>query len=315
MKVFLTGYTGLLGHHIAEVLHNHGYKIRILLNKTTVPWRKFPNDWEFLFGSIDDREVIKKAVKDVQVVIHCAWAFSPQTTERPTVNERGTELLITESVAAGVEYFAFISSVAVYGMNVNSNQIIDENSSFATGNQANYIYPSEKINIEKMLINVNRNETKLGIFRPGPIFDENNSPINKMITIGKITLGVDIGKGNNHMAFIHTRDVADAILRWIEKSDNNSVFNVTPSNCIIRRNWYKNWGKINGLKIRPIFIRASIFRLLFLGVRIIKRLLRRKSIANYNYAIACATRNIIYSNERIKRELNWEDKFTYPYTN
>jgi len=314
MKVLLTGYTGFLGRYIGALLNEQGFKMRILLNRTTIPWSECEKNCEYIFGSIDDTKVIKEAIKGVNIVIHCAWNFSSQNNSRPTVNERGAELLIAESIKEGVDSFVFISSVAVYGMDEKGKIEITEKYPYATGKEAEYIYPAEKINIEQILRNYNRNKTKLGIFRPGPIFDEKHSPMRKTISLGKITLGIDMGNGNNRIGLIHAEDVADAVLKWIKTNDDDVIINVTPSKCLKRRQWYKNWGKVTGRNITPIFIPIFIIRLLILGVKILKKILRRGGTGDFNYALACATRNICYNNEKIKNTIGWSDVATSRYT-
>ena len=63
MKVLLTGYTGYLGRYIGTLLNEQGFKIRILLNRTTIPWSEREKNCEYIFGSFDDPKVIREAIE------------------------------------------------------------------------------------------------------------------------------------------------------------------------------------------------------------------------------------------------------------
>jgi nucleoside-diphosphate-sugar epimerase len=139
MKVLLTGYTGVLGRHLARVLKSEGFSVRVILHRRTVAKKDFRREAdELLWGSIDDPQIIREAVHGVQGVVHSAWKFSSQSAQRPTFNEIATEQLFRESIAAGVEKFAFISSVAVYGMRPKQKSIISETSPLAWGKELAY---------------------------------------------------------------------------------------------------------------------------------------------------------------------------------
>jgi len=89
----------------------------VLLHRSTVTRKDLENEVdEVHWGSIDDREKIRPILEKAQAVVHSAWNFSSPNAARPTPNEIGTRVLFEESVRAGIERFAFISSVAVYSM-------------------------------------------------------------------------------------------------------------------------------------------------------------------------------------------------------
>ena len=183
MKVLLTGYSGFLGHHLDKALRKEGFSLRVLLHRHTVSRKELETGIEVVWGSIDNLNVIRNAVKEVDCVVHSAWLFSSSSSQRPTVNEKGTELLFEESVDAGVKAFVFISSVAVYGMSAKGKSLVSESSPLATGRDLSFIYPSEKIKVENELRASDKKSTKLGIFRPGPIFDDNKGPVKKIVKI------------------------------------------------------------------------------------------------------------------------------------
>lgn len=314
MKVLLTGYSGFLGRHLAYILKEEGFSLRVLLHRHTVARRNFDKQTEVIWGSIDKPEIIKQAVKGVQIVVHSAYTPSSPSSQRPTINEKGAEILLKESIRASVEFFAFISSVVVYGMNAKGNSIMEESSPLAMGNELLYIYPSEKIKIEHILQSFNRKNTKLGIFRPGPIFDNNKGPIIKILRIANRSFGMGIGNGRNHMPYIHAKDVADAVVKWLKNGHDDVIFNVTPTSCLRYMDWYRNWSKVHGQSVKPFFIRSNWVRLAAFGINILKKILGKQSKGDLKFAILSSTRNIRYSNEALKKALEWTDRETAKYT-
>ena len=312
-KVLLTGYSGFLGRYFAKALTKEGFCLRVLLHRHSITRREVGKDVEVVWGSIDNSNVIRNALSGVDYVVHSAWAFSSPIEGRPTLNERAVSTLFAESVRSNIKKFTFISSVAVYGMSAKGNLLIDESSPLAKGKDLSFIYPSEKINIESMLQKFDRKKTALGIFRPGPIFDEYKGPAKKVLNLGRLNFGIAFGNGRNRMAYIHAKDVADAVTRWLIDGKDGSIFNVVPSKYISSKEWIRAWGKKKKLSLRPFFTPGCIIRFAGYGLKIFKKMLGKQSRTDMKYAVACAKRDIRYSNEALKKSLGWEDKATSEY--
>ena len=310
MKIFMTGYSGFLGHYLAQALIDQGCSLRVLLHRHGVNKKEMTKNIEIIWGSIDDRDLIRDALIGIDAVIHSAWSFSAPGDKRPTINERAASILLSESLHARIKKFAFISSVAVYGMSHYGDSPIQEELPRAHGRGETFIYPSEKIAVEKMLLEDNKGLIALGIFRPGPIIDSKKGPLKKILNIGPWHLGIGIGSGRNLMAYIHAQDVADAVLRWLLYGNDSAIFNVVPSIRMNAREWSRLWSLHNGTEIRPVFLPSGMFYLVQLGAALLKKSLGKESRSDIKYAIACATRNISYSNTLLKDSLNWSDTAT-----
>ena len=115
------------------------------------------------------------------------------------------------------------------------------------------------------------------------------------------------------MAFIHAKDVAYAVTRWLINGKDGSIFNVVPSKYISSREWIRAWGKRKNLSLKSIFIPGCIIRFAGLSLKIFKKMLGKQSRADMKYAVACAKRDMCYSNEVLKKSLGWEDKATSEY--
>lgn len=304
MRVLLTGYGGFLGRHVARTLRREGWSVRVVLLSRTVTRRQFAEEADELFwGSLSDRSALPQLVSGVDAVVHCAWDFRVPDAF-PTPNQTMGDDLLREAVAAGVRAFAFISSVAVYGMKSGHKQAIDEDAPLVEFEGTPFLYPRDKRSTEEALRSAPRGNLRLGCFRPGPIFSDEKSPYKGVVPFfGRRGLG--FGTGGNRMPYIHADDVASAVVAWLRNPRDGTVVNVTPDACLRHREWYRAWARERGRNIRPLFLPCWFMRSAALGATVLKRLLGKKGRVNVEYALVSATRNLAYSNARAKAELGW----------
>ncbi|MEY3219325.1 MAG: hypothetical protein RIT27_682 [Pseudomonadota bacterium] len=316
MKILITGFSGFVGHQVAEMLKNQGHTLRILLHRHTITRKEYKalGDVEVIWGTFHKPEIVQQAVANVDVVIHSAWSFSKPNAIRPTVNEQGTRLLFEESVKAGVKKFIFLSSVAVYGMQPQNQEMISEQSTLAKGEQADFVYPAEKIAMENWLQEQNRQNMALIIYRPGPIFSESKGPVKGTFKLAFWRFGLNIGNGKNRMAYIHVKDVANAIALGVEKAQDNDVFNLVSTEQLTLKQWIQVWGRYKGLNLRAVFLPPTLMRIMDKGVKLLKKILGKSGGGDIEYVIATSTRDMIYSNEQLKQKLQWSDDLTARYT-
>ncbi len=308
MNVLLTGYAGLLGRHLARALKRNGDSVKVVLHQRTVTREDFTNEAdEVLWGSLEDHRILKRALANIDVVVHSAWRFSNQQAARPTSNESVTEMLFRESVRCGVRRFAFISSVAVYGMKSDAPQVEESVKLDPRGD--GYIYPAEKVAVEQLLAGFDRGSMAYGVFRPGPIFDDFKSPIKKVL--GSRAIG--FGTGRNPMPYIHAADVADGVVRWLVNGPDGGIYNLTPAKCLPHREWFVLWARKKGKELSPFFIRSWMMRLAAFGGTMAKRMLGKSGKVDVSYALAAASRSMLYSNGRAQRELGWKPLHTDSY--
>ena len=100
-RALVTGGAGLIGSHLSDLLLKEGYKVRILDNlepqthrNGKPPW--VPSEAEFVEADIRDREAVKTALKDVDVVFHEAayGGYMPEMGKYFHVNSFGTAQML-----------------------------------------------------------------------------------------------------------------------------------------------------------------------------------------------------------------------------
>jgi hypothetical protein len=94
-----------------------------------------------------------------------------------------------------------------------------------------------------------------------------------------------------------------------------AVFNVTPSVELRQRDFVRRWHKVAaGRKVAPLFVPGFVARLGAWGVNLLKRVLGKPGKTDVRYALACATRDLRYSNAALGKAIGWQDLATRRYT-
>ena len=115
MKIFLTGATGFVGHHVARALAAEGADLRFLVRKTSNLANLEGIHGDTHVGDLADPEPIKAALLGCDAVVHVAadyrlWIPDPAAMYRANVD--GTRELLRLAREAGVKRFVYTSSVA-----------------------------------------------------------------------------------------------------------------------------------------------------------------------------------------------------------
>jgi UDP-glucose 4-epimerase len=122
MRVLVTGGAGFIGSHIVEHLQGKA-EVRVLDNLRTGSKDNLAGlRYEFISGSILDREVVRHALQGVDYVLHLAAMISvPESMAKPIecteLNTIGTLTVLEEAAQAKVKKLVFSSSAAIYGNN------------------------------------------------------------------------------------------------------------------------------------------------------------------------------------------------------
>lgn len=117
--MLLTGGTGLVGSHLAELLAQKGYRVRCLVrNPERLGWLEQVAGVQIVKGDCLHPASLQAAVKDVDIVIHAAGLTKAiRTRDYYDVNHVGTRNLLEacDQHRAGIRKFVLVSSQAAVG--------------------------------------------------------------------------------------------------------------------------------------------------------------------------------------------------------
>jgi dihydroflavonol-4-reductase len=115
MKVFLTGATGFVGHHVAKALSAEGADLRLLVRKTSNLKNLEGVRGDTHVGDLLEPESLRAGLEGCDAMMHVAadyrlWIRDPKTMYR--ANVEGTRELLRMAREAGVPRVVYTSSVA-----------------------------------------------------------------------------------------------------------------------------------------------------------------------------------------------------------
>ena len=115
MKVFLTGATGFVGHHVAHALAAQGADLRLLVRKSSNLKNLEGIRGETHLGDLLDPESLRSGLEGCDALMHVAadyrlWIRDPKSMYRANVD--GTRELLRMARETGVKRVVYTSSVA-----------------------------------------------------------------------------------------------------------------------------------------------------------------------------------------------------------
>ena len=120
MKILVTGGAGYIGSHAVEILKNSGHEVTVLDDCSTGHADSLPPTVRFVQGSLLDSELVSRALKGCEAVMHFAGkSLVGESIEKPDlyrqINVAGTKVLLGEMNTLGIKKIVFSSSAAAYG--------------------------------------------------------------------------------------------------------------------------------------------------------------------------------------------------------
>ena len=134
-KTLVTGATGFIGSHVAQLLAARGDDVRLTVRESSATGFIDDLDCERVKCDILDRRALRRALKGVDRVFHAAGVSSldPADAERVVeVNLHGTKAVMEESLRAQVGRVVYTSSSAALGP-AEPGRAADERQLFRAG--------------------------------------------------------------------------------------------------------------------------------------------------------------------------------------
>jgi dihydroflavonol-4-reductase len=115
MRIFLTGATGFVGHHVAKALAAEGARLRLLVRKTSNLSNLEGIEGDTFVADLLDPASLKPGLADCDAVVHVAadyrlWIPDPASMYRANVD--ATRELLRMARESGIRRFVYTSSVA-----------------------------------------------------------------------------------------------------------------------------------------------------------------------------------------------------------
>lgn len=218
-KILVTGATGFIGAHCMVALLREGFEVRALI-RNAEKFRKVLDAHgivvdDIVIGDVTDYEVVKKALKGCDGVIHTAAMISTLKKDQDLVfdtNVNGTKYVIGGAVEAGLQHIIHVSSVTA---------LYDVSKTYLTGDlpfaKSDSPYGKSKAAAEEFVRGLQEKGAPVNITYPaaviGPLDMTCTEPHQGLVLFLK-NLALITSTG---IQYVDVRDVADAQVSMIKK--------------------------------------------------------------------------------------------------
>ena len=213
MKVFVTGATGFVGSFLTEALLNKGYQVRVLV-RTTSNLRWIADlDVDCFYADLDDKEALKRGLKDVDYVFHAAGltkALHPEDYYR--VNYDGTRKLVEAVLEAkpALKRFLYVSSQAAVGPSPTLEPIDESAEPHPVTD-----YGRSKLKAEQFVYGL-RKEMPVTIVRPPAVYGPRDTDILQFFKTVKMGIIPRIGNRERYFSLIYVKDLVQGMIKAAE---------------------------------------------------------------------------------------------------
>ena len=237
MKILIPGGEGYIGQVLTQYLLQKGHSVKsldlLIYNQKTNNFIDNLNDnYEFIYGDINDQELLNIAIKDVDAVVLLAGLVGDPITkkypkESEIINNQGVKLVVDTCIKNNIERLIFVSTCSNYGL-INNNNLATENHELNPLS----LYAKSKVAIEKYILSFqNEQNFHPTILRFATAFGL--SPRMRFdLTFNEFVINLFFNKPllvydpNTWRPYCHVKDFARLILKVLNAPTNNISFEI-----------------------------------------------------------------------------------------
>lgn len=266
--VLLTGATGFVGSHVAELLTRRGDAVRTLARAGSDTAHPESLGVKVIRGDLTDAENLKQAAEGCDVVVHCAAKVGDwgHVNEYRKVNVEGLRNLLDAVLGRPLHRFVHVSTLGVYA--ARHHYATDETEPLPNDHIDGYT--QSKVEAERLALQYHRRQNvPVTILRPGFVYGPRDRTVLPRIASRlKERSVIYIARGRYALNTTYVGNIADAILLAIDapaESCVGEVFNITDGEFVCKRKFFETIADGLGLKRPPNFPSVPIWLVRFVA--------------------------------------------------
>lgn len=227
-KLLLTGATGLVGSHIAELFTQKNIPIKCLVRKSSDVTFLKQLDVELTEGDVTDIQSLRQALEDVDYVIHTAGLSADwgKFTAFHQANVIGTMNILTACQEAGIYKLIITGSVSSYGEE-DCSELKNEDSPYKSHypycgdglfpSSMNHYRDTKAILTQRACAYATANNMDLTVIEPAWVYGEREFHTGFYEYVKAVKNGMRYAPGSRTNSFhvIYAPDLAEAyLLAW-----------------------------------------------------------------------------------------------------
>jgi nucleoside-diphosphate-sugar epimerase len=185
MKLAITGGTGFVGSHLIDVALAAGHQVKALTRREQPERERV----EWVAGSLDERESLRRLVSEADAVVHVAGVISAADAAGfQRGNVAGTLAMLAAATAGGIQRFIHVSSLAAREPKLS-------------------LYGGSKAKAEEL---VRSSGLEWSIVRPPAVYGPGDKETLELFRMAKI--GLMLMPPHGRVSLIHVDDLARLLL-------------------------------------------------------------------------------------------------------
>jgi dihydroflavonol-4-reductase len=257
-KTLVTGGTGFIGSHVVRELADRGDELRLLVREGREVGHLDRIEWERADGDVCDRESVRRAMDDVDVVYHVAGKTSMQRKDRKRVfevNVGGTRNVMEEALRAGVIKVVHTSSAGAVGP-AKPGGTADESQVFTAG-RLGIAYINSKHEAEMAAMRVAAQGLPVVVVNPTFVLGPDDPSGTSNLLVRRLLLRRIPAYIEGGLNIVDIRDVAKGHLLAEERGQEGERYLLCARNFTLQR-LFADLARIAGVPSPPLKLSGQV---------------------------------------------------------
>lgn len=249
--LFLTGGTGLVGSHVAELWSRNGWRVRALVRPRSDTRHLESLGCELVVGSLTRPDSFSGAAAGCEATVHAAARIEGDGGWEAfrEVNVEGSRHVAAECLRSEVATLVHVSSIAVYGdPRDHDRRPIGEDAPTDTPLAPGSGYARSKRTAEKVVRRIAGRDLRWTVLRPGFVVGERDRHFTpRVVRYASAPLRPRFGTGENELPVVYAGNVALAAWLAVERPDGrDAVYNVTDDGPLTQDELWAEASRVTG---------------------------------------------------------------------
>jgi nucleoside-diphosphate-sugar epimerase/predicted dehydrogenase len=253
--VLVLGGTGFIGQALVQKLRAMGRGVRLLArDPNSVPAELRKLGVGIARGDVMDTASVEAALSGIEHVYHLARGNGETWDDYVRTDVEPTRRLAEACLARGVKGFYYTSSIAIYYAG-DAKQVITEDTPPSSGVLRANIYARAKVEIEKMLLQMQRERgLPVVIFRPGIVLGRGGHPLHWGVAGWPYSSVSRLwGDGTAPLPIVLVDDCAEAMARAVSVPGiAGQSFNLVGEPCLTAQEYLDELERASGIHFRRV---------------------------------------------------------------
>lgn len=241
--ILVTGGSGFVGGHVVHELRRRGLPVRCLVRDVRKASKLAAWGCELVEGDITTRESVRRAVSEIDTVVHLVAVRQGKETEFQRVMVDGTRDLLAAAKEAGVQRFVHMSAL---GTSEETKDLVP--------------YFRAKWETEQL---VGSSGIPYVIFRPSFVFGPDGGILPTFVKLARLTpMTPIIGSGRQRIQPIWADDVAVYFAEAVERDDvTGRAFELGGPEIV---SWNEFWERVKrsrGIRRPSVHVPVGLMRI------------------------------------------------------